>query len=153
MKHSLPRNILRLRQLTIGGMLVGIALLALLVNWLRPISETEAARIAERRFRAIPGASEWTGRYQARPRRGDQYWFVNIVELGTDKPLVQVSLDRRGKLESTVVSLPGHIAPIPAEAMASALPPPGQWKIDPNGPQSAMVVPPPPHELLTWQSG
>jgi hypothetical protein len=140
---SFPRNILRCRQLSIGGVLVGIALLALLMNWLRPISETEAARIAERRFRSIPGASEWIGRFQARPRRGDEYWFVNIVELGTDKPLVQVSLDRRGHLESTVVALPGHIAPIPAEMMTSALPPPDQWKDDPNGPQSVMVVPPP----------
>lgn len=142
MKRSFLRNTLHRRQLTIGGMLVAIALLASLINWLRPISETEAARIAERRFRAIPGASEWSGRYQARPRFGDQYWFVNIVDLGTDEPIAQVSLDRRGHLESTIVSLPGQAAPLPVEAMTSALPPPSQWKVNPNGPRSEMVVPP-----------
>lgn len=118
-------KLFRRKQLTIGGMLVAIALLAIVINWLRPISGFEAARIAEKRFRTIPGSSDWAGRYQARPRfadggNGRHYWVVNIVDVRSDEPLAQVSLDPRGNLESVIVSL--RSAPPPNSSEPSATP-------------------------------
>src|SRR3954454_23705991 len=98
MRLGLARKLVRRRQVTIGGLLVVVALSAGLLNWFRPITGAEAASIAERRFRAIPGAAEWGGRCRARPRftdggDGRNYWVVNIIATGTDEPLAQVSLD------------------------------------------------------------
>lgn len=138
-----PRSPRRRLRLTIGGMLALVALAAVFLNRVRPVSEAEAKGIAERRFLAIPGASAWAGHYEARPRYAEPLWIVNIVSRATNEPIAQVSLDRRGLEQAAVVSLPGTAAPTPADYLPGPLPPPDRWKVDPNGPQSYLVKPTP----------
>ncbi|MEW4571527.1 hypothetical protein AB1L88_26950, partial [Tautonia sp. JC769] len=92
----------RRKQLTIGGLMVVVAVIACLVNWFRPITQTEAARIAERRFLTLPGATRWEGRYRVQPRDlGD--WSVLILDSGTDEMLAVVWVDRGGDVKSVGV--------------------------------------------------
>ncbi|MFO0957300.1 MAG: hypothetical protein U0800_07500 [Isosphaeraceae bacterium] len=117
------------RRLTIGALMAAVALAAIAFNLLRPVTQSEAARIADRRFRALPGSGAWAGRYEARPRftdggNGRHYWIVNFVDLASNEPLAQVSLDPRGRLEATVVAFPGAPSPVPAEYLPGPIPPP-----------------------------
>jgi hypothetical protein len=87
------------RQVTLGGLLIVIAIATLLVNRFRPLTAMEAARIAEAHFLKMRGASRFEGRYRVQPRDfGD--WSVLILESDTDERLAVVWVDRAGKVRA-----------------------------------------------------
>ncbi|WP_406694531.1 hypothetical protein V5E97_26010 [Singulisphaera sp. Ch08] len=115
-------------RITLGGLLVVIALLAGLFNWLRPISQSEATRIAIGQFQQIPGAASWTS-YRTDCSlmdggAGKNYWVVNFRKPADNGPIAQVSMDPSGNPISILVTPPGHAAPFPAKFLTGPIPPP-----------------------------
>ena len=106
MSNFLVRIVCRRKQLTIGGMMIFVAIAAVLINGLRPITRSEAARIADARFREMPEAAAWAGRYQvnawpAGSREGD-FWFVDFEQTDGGH-LAQVAVMSSGKVRSVGV--------------------------------------------------
>lgn len=57
MRHLRPR-------FAILTIMVVVAISAIVMTLIRPISRTEAEKIAEAKFLKIPGAGRWIGRYR-----------------------------------------------------------------------------------------
>ncbi|WP_406698447.1 hypothetical protein V5E97_06200 [Singulisphaera sp. Ch08] len=80
----------RLRpRFTIPTLMIVVAISAIVMNWFRPISRTEAEKIAEAKFLKIPHASRWVGRYGVDTRHGksERYvdgWSVVLSDPRTD---------------------------------------------------------------------
>jgi hypothetical protein len=87
-------------QLTVAGMLIVVAIAALLVNRLRPLTAMEVGRIAEKEFLSWPGSSRFEGRYRVQPRDLGE-WSVLIIESDTNEALAVIRLDRAGKVQSS----------------------------------------------------
>ena len=90
---------------TILTLMVVVAITAILMSWLRPISRAEAEKIAEVRFLEIPGASRWIGRHRvhAFPGGAKRYadgWIVDVSDPRDGLPLATYFLTPRGKLRA-----------------------------------------------------
>jgi hypothetical protein len=95
---------------TLIAMMIAVAAVALLIGWLRPISEREAVEFATQRLLQIPGASEWAEQgidtHCVRDHEGTVYWCVTFaVSIGTGAEYVVVLLDRKGNVFGTEVGL------------------------------------------------
>jgi hypothetical protein len=105
MHRFLTRIGRRRKQLSIGALMVVVAVIAVLVNCARPITRAEAAWIAEAHFRTIPEASQWVGGYHVRAwpagsTDGD-IWFIDFTESEGGSHLAQITVTSRGKLIAT----------------------------------------------------
>jgi hypothetical protein len=97
MRRVAARFIRGRRQLTIGGLLIVVAIAALLVNRFRPLTAMEVARIAEKEFLSWPASSQFAGRYRVQ-RRDLGNWSVLIVDSDTTEELAVIWVDRAGKV-------------------------------------------------------
>src|SRR3954464_14138052 len=90
---------------TVLTMMMAVVISALLINWFRPVSQTEAVKIAERRFLKTPGASRWVGRYKlhvwsAGTKRHGDAWIVDFNESGDGTHLANMAVDSTGKVHA-----------------------------------------------------
>lgn len=100
----LPR--VRFRLLTL---MVVVALVAFLVNGLRPLTSADAARTADARFQKIPGAVYWAGRYRVHPWPADAKkrgpgWFVDFIAAEDGSNLTQMWISSKGKIYGVVIN-------------------------------------------------
>ena len=96
----------RWRRLTIAGLMVVIALSAGLINWIRPLSRSEAIGVAEARFRKIPGSAKWSGRYKVNAWWAGDFWFVDFTDAEGGGMLAQIPVTPKGKLRGVGVNTP-----------------------------------------------
>jgi hypothetical protein len=87
---------------TILGMMVAVMITALVITWFRPITQTEAMRIAEDRFIQVPGARPWAGRHRVHAwstgsNKGN-VWIVDFTDAGDGSPLSQIVVTSGGEI-------------------------------------------------------
>ena len=96
---------------TILALMVVVAISAILISWVRPISRIEAEKIAEAKFLKIPGANRWIGRYRVhadpggtfdsdQPKRYADDWTVVFSNHRDGTFLAQYLLTPKGKLRA-----------------------------------------------------
>jgi hypothetical protein len=88
---------------TVLILMVVVAVAALLMSWLRPLTPADAERLAEARFRKIPGAARWAGRYRvhawpASSKNRGEGWFVNVKASEDGSHLVQMWVSSNGTI-------------------------------------------------------
>ena len=106
MRSFLKRLVPQRKRVSLAGLLLIVALLACLFNWLRPISRSEAIRIATNQFQQMPGSEPWANsKARAFPSQGSDglIWVVDFDDSATGRTVAQVSLDRDGRRLSTVL--------------------------------------------------
>ncbi len=80
-------------KVTIIALMVLIAGVAFGVDWLRPLDHGKAARVAEARFRELPGASQWAGLFKVHAWRGsEEYWLVDFIRSDNGEHLAQIAV-------------------------------------------------------------
>jgi len=90
---------------TVLSMMVAVMISALVVNWFRPVTQTEAEKIAEARLLKISGASRWVGRYRvhalsAGSKHEGDMWIVDFTESGDGTFLAQIIVASKGKIHA-----------------------------------------------------
>jgi hypothetical protein len=96
---------LRRPRFTILTLMVVVAIPAIVMSWLRPISRAEAEKIAEARFLKIPGASRWIGRHRVHAfpgglKRYADGWTVDVSDPRDGYLIATYFLTPRGKLRA-----------------------------------------------------
>ncbi len=90
---------------SILSMMVVVMISALVVNRLRPVTQSEAEKIAEGRFVKVPGASRWVGSHKVHAwsigtkQEGD-VWVVDFTEAGDGTHLAQINVTSKGKVHA-----------------------------------------------------
>ena len=76
-----------------------IALLAVGLTWLRPVTVTadEAVRIATDRFQKTPGAEAWKGCPTRSTLTNTGSWCVDFIDPATGQPFVQIMVNKLGE--------------------------------------------------------
>jgi hypothetical protein len=88
---------------TILMLMALVAISAIVINWLRPVTRTEAEKLAEARFLKVPGASRWVGRYTVNAwpcgsKKDGDGWLVDLKEKGDGSLISQMFVTPKGRI-------------------------------------------------------
>ncbi len=85
---------------TVRSMMVAVMMCALVVYWFRPVTQTQAEKIAQRRFLKVPGASRWVGCYGVHAWNNGDVWIVYFTESGDRTHLAQLIVTSKGEIHA-----------------------------------------------------